>query len=322
MGDDIYTALIPHKAWPENFVAFDFETATKNQMACSLGIVEVANGSIISQWSSLIQPPENHFDEVCCRINGICPTDTANSSTFAELWPSIRHYFNNRCLVAHNISFDLSALQKNLAYYGIKYEAPLRIFDTCELLGYSSLVSAAEYFGIKTNLEHHKALDDALMCAKLMMIIPEYEGKIINIPRSPNDPKLLNIRSPHDAEIIKQKNLSHNAKQQDLEHCVNKNTIFYDKKVVITGTINLFPMREELAMKLKSYGADINTSISKKTNIVVMGKNAGPSKMAKIKEINESGIGSIRIIEEQELIELLAEYDKATVMARNQTDTD
>lgn len=56
---------------------------------------------------------------------------------------------------------------------------------------------------------------------------------------------------------------------------------------------------------LQSLGADINTSISKKTNIVVIGDGAGPSKLRKIEELRESGC-DIRIIYEPELIDILS----------------
>ena len=41
---------------------------------------------------------------------------------------------------------------------------------------------------------------------------------------------------------------------------------FYNKKVVITGTFSIG--RQEMAEMLQSKGADVNTAISKKTNIV------------------------------------------------------
>ena len=61
-------------------------------------------------------------------------------------------------------------------------------------------------------------------------------------------------------------------------------------------------------MLLRSYGADINTSISSKTDIVIVGQGAGPSKMRKIEELREKGI-DIRVIEEPELLQILDTHD-------------
>lgn len=90
----------------------------------------------------------------------------------------------------------------------------------------------------------------------------------------------------------------------DPEEVADKTTPFFLKRVVITGILATFPEREQLAMLLRNYGADINTSISGKTDIVIVGQGAGPSKMRKIEELREKGI-DIRVIEEPELLQIL-----------------
>ena len=62
--------------------------------------------------------------------------------------------------------------------------------------------------------------------------------------------------------------------------------------------------RSEAAELVRALGADINTSISKKTQIVVIGDGAGPSKLRKIKELQDQGI-DIRIIYEEEFLQIL-----------------
>ena len=88
------------------------------------------------------------------------------------------------------------------------------------------------------------------------------------------------------------------------EDIIRKDTVFYKKKVVFTGTLENFPDRDEIASIIRQYGADVNGSISKKTDIVVKGAGAGPSKMKKIQELQEQGF-VIRVIEEPEFMELL-----------------
>lgn len=88
------------------------------------------------------------------------------------------------------------------------------------------------------------------------------------------------------------------------EEIVRKDTFFYKKKVVFTGTLENFPDRDEIASIARQYGADVNSSISKKTDIVIKGAGAGPSKMKKIQQLQEQGC-VIRIIEEPEFMELL-----------------
>lgn len=90
--------------------------------------------------------------------------------------------------------------------------------------------------------------------------------------------------------------------KQDLSSA-NPDNPFYDKRIVFTGVMNAIS-RNDAAARAKKMGADINTSISKITDIVIVGMNAGPSKLKKIEEYNNAG-ANIRIIEESEFLELI-----------------
>ena len=57
---------------------------------------------------------------------------------------------------------------------------------------------------------------------------------------------------------------------------------------MITGKFNHYE-RNELALLLQQKGADINTTISKKTDIVIIGDEPGPSKIMKIADLNKEG---------------------------------
>ncbi|MBP1637265.1 MAG: hypothetical protein H6Q18_54 [Bacteroidetes bacterium] len=92
---------------------------------------------------------------------------------------------------------------------------------------------------------------------------------------------------------------------KDLSIVEKEDTIFYDKRVVLTGVFSRYPVRNFLADKLKKLGADLNTSVSKKTEIVCLGGvGVGPSKMAKIVELQNSGV-EIMLIEELDLYKIL-----------------
>ena len=150
----------------------------------------------------------------------------------------------------------------------------------------------------KHNIElgcHHDALDDALACAKVLlaengvMQISTFKGGISSAIRMMEAKKYR--RDTLDA----------------LDDCMveNKDTPFFHARTVITGVFTAYPNRDELGKLLQALGADINTSISKKTNIVVVGGGAGPSKLRKIDELRADGY-DIRIIYEPELISLLS----------------
>lgn len=62
-----------------------------------------------------------------------------------------------------------------------------------------------------------------------------------------------------------------------MEHA-DPNSPFYDKKVVFTGVLESIS-RSEAAEIVKAMGADINNSISSLTDYVIVGADAGPSKL-------------------------------------------
>jgi DNA ligase (NAD+) len=78
---------------------------------------------------------------------------------------------------------------------------------------------------------------------------------------------------------------------------VDPNSYFYNKTVVITGTINAYG-RNELTSLLEGKGASVTNTVTKSTNILIAGAEAG-SKLEKAIKLG------IEIINEDKLIELL-----------------
>tara|TARA_R110002124_G_scaffold148927_2_gene314582 strand:+ start:2852 stop:3550 length:699 start_codon:yes stop_codon:yes gene_type:complete len=78
----------------------------------------------------------------------------------------------------------------------------------------------------------------------------------------------------------------------------DKSHLFYRKSVVITGTFEKYPKRDKMAELIKSVGGNNNGSISRKTDFVIVGDNAGPKKLEKIEEYG------IKVFNECEFIDL------------------
>jgi DNA polymerase III, epsilon subunit and related 3''-5'' exonucleases len=159
-----------------NFIAIDFETATpKRASICEVSICVVRNGKIIETKSWLVQPEDNAYAYWNIRCHGIQPEDTENAPSFPEVWAEIeRDYLDElNIFVAHNAAFDRSCLERSAELYGLdlpelQWECSLltarRIYDFgCNSLGY-----LCEQLGI-TEGTHHRAGDDAEMCARLFL---------------------------------------------------------------------------------------------------------------------------------------------------------
>lgn len=158
-----------------DFIAIDFETATASRASiCEAGICIVENGMIKETKSWLVRPTENRYDYWNIRIHGIRPQDTVNAPEFPHIWNKIAERLRKSpTLIAHNAAFDIGCIRSSLELY--KLEKPdvdyfcslrfaRRLYDfKCNKLDY-----LCNQFGIAYGT-HHRAGDDAAMCAKLFL---------------------------------------------------------------------------------------------------------------------------------------------------------
>lgn len=280
-----------------NFVAIDFEHVTELQAICQVGYVVVKEGDIVEEKEYLINPLVGDFSDCPATryVHHIKPEDVAHAETFRTFWECFIEQYGNETWVFHNAASDISALKKNLCHAGL-CEQVNRIpsyVDTMSLYEGRSLKDSIEMYGFEFE-ELHQALYDAHACAYLYVNYLNGNYQKYNEAHPTNQQKIASY---------KKKRIDHDILQQDLTHAAPNNP-FYDKKVVITGTFDDYSERNELARMLKDAGADVNTSISRKTDYVIMGKDAGPSKMKKIEELKLNGC-PIVVIDEEKLKEML-----------------
>lgn len=278
------------------YTVFDFETATHNRMACQLGLVVVENNEIIKEQSWLIQPPDNFYNDSCIKVHNITEDDTCDCDDFECLWQNeISEYFENKTIVAHNLDFDKNVLIKNLKYYDL--EIPNFAGEICTFkISKLKLIDLANHFKIDSS-DHHQALFDAKVCAKTL--IAHLNGETFKyVEKTGNDKyKILNG--------FEKKTLPNKYIYPELEG-KDPNDIFYNKIVVFTGDLETYD-RATAAKKIFERGANVNTGISKSTNIVVVGNNPGPKKMEKIHDLKKQGF-DIKIMREQEFVNIVKSF--------------
>lgn len=273
-----------------DFVAIDFETATQSRdSACALAIVKVVNDTITERHGWLFQPPKNEYALQCVNVHGITPDMTEHLGGIETIHNRIMELLDGATVVAHSAAFDTDVLRASLTSAGLPVPRFADVCCTCDLCDRKPLEECCQEYHIP--LDHHDPMSDAVACAQLFLRL---QGKRITpkvVPGAWGDP---HRKVSHDTLMA-----------PDLDTIENKDTVFFGKKVVITGVLEQYPQREELALKLKGYGADIQTAISVRTNIVVCGTGAGPAKMKKIAEINANG-GGIVVMDEAMLYQYLA----------------
>jgi DNA polymerase-3 subunit epsilon len=290
-----------------DFVAIDFETANEKRIsACAIGLAFVKNDKFVYTTYHYIKPPDTEkFNTINVSLHGITQEDVEYMSTFDELWErELKQYFNKQLIIFHNSSMDLSILKQLFELYSIK-DYSIKYVDTMRIAANAGLpkklTDLAKHFSIEVE-KLHDPEEDAKLCAQVFSELSsssnDYKKLIEELNYNERGHKVKNKAAFYaDYEKLRGDVLS-----KDLTHA-NSNNPFYNKKVVFTGTLDGMS-REDAAKKIRIMGADINTAISKRTNFVVMGKNAGPAKMEKIELLNNSG-ANIVILQEHEFINMI-----------------
>lgn len=157
-----------------DFVAIDFETANnRRNSACSVAVVEVKDSKIYDSFYTLIRPPQLAFNYTNIQIHGITPQDVKDKPNLSEIWLELKACLENKIVIAHNASFDMSVLRSSLE----EYHLPVPQFQHCCTVQIAKRVwpnlpnhklgTLGEYFHIDFN--HHNALDDARTCAMIAL---------------------------------------------------------------------------------------------------------------------------------------------------------
>lgn len=149
-----------------SFTAIDFETANQSPTSiCQIGLVRVENGEVTHKYNQLIQPPNNEYNYYNTRVHGITSENTKHAPIFPEVWSDIKDFISGQNVVAHNISFDSTCLNKTLKYYNLQ-KVEYKKYCTVKIYK-RNLAFVCEKYNIE--LCHHDALSDANACAQLFL---------------------------------------------------------------------------------------------------------------------------------------------------------
>ena len=297
-----YRPDFSQKTLPKSFVGIDFETLYPQRVsACSVGMVKYIDGEIVDRYYTLIRPPFDYpgkCGRVLTWIHGLTEEMVKDAKTFKEVLPDMERFVGGLPLVAHNACVERACIRDASAFYGVETKLDFEnIYDTLTLsrqaeaklgiyeegAGTHQLDTVCKRFGIASN-NHHNALADAEMSGNLMILFQKIlsEGETIEVKETSVIPK--QKYNPEDK-----------VQRKDLDS-VAENP-FKNQVVVLTGFAK--SDSQEYAHKLNELGAIIKEGVNKKTNILITGYNAGPSKMQKAQEFGA------RIMSEEEFKEII-----------------
>lgn len=166
------------------YAVIDFETTglvpERTDRVVEVGIVLTDDdGRIEREWTTLVNP---HRDIGATHIHGIPAGDVLDAPDFADISDYLLEMLSGRVLVAHNASFDMRFLHRELQL--ARYEIPSRPTALCSMkwagrmIGAAKLSHCCEALGI--SLTHaHSALGDAHATAELL---PHLIGTCCSFP--------------------------------------------------------------------------------------------------------------------------------------------
>lgn len=282
------------------FIAIDVETANADMASiCSIGVAAFENGTLASEWYSLIDP-DDFFDPVNISIHGISEHDVKGAPTFRDAASEINRFLGGQIVVTHT-HFDRIAMHQAASRWSITVPTCIwldsarvarRTWAECARSGYG-LANVCKMIGYA--FEHHNALEDAKAAGHVMLAAMLKTGLDLEaIQRrvlQPIDP------SSSGAASIKRDG--------------NPDGPFAGEVIVFTGALEI--PRREAADLAASVGCAVTNSVTKETTILVVGdmdvtRLAGRDKSSKHRKAEAliSSGQALRIIRETDFKELVA----------------
>lgn len=258
----------------ESFVAIDFETLyPAYESVCAVGMVKVVDGFVAARFYTRIKPPK----DVCVgRINtdihGISEEMLVDAPTFPEVFPTIDLLMKGSVPLAHRASVERGCIESSCIYFNLPIPSWIDLFvDTYQMTG-ESLVKSCSDRGIPVE-GHHDPLQDAWMCAQVFMSLSKQSIKQIEThERSRTRRSRFPVGPKVDCDDLV---------PLSPESVACKETPFFQKHVLYTGSFELFPNRCDVGHQLKLLGAVVEKEWTSRTEVLLVGRDPGPKKLEK-----------------------------------------
>lgn len=285
-------------------------------------------------YDSLADVPYDAFDEFYRKtlisspiedLTGITNDMLLSAPPADIVMPQFYDFVGNHILVGHNVNFDINFLYDACQSCGLTLHN--HFVDTMRIarkllpeMEHHRLSDLAEHFEIVQD-ETHRAEADVITTIKCFDALKALASeKWASVPDFVNwykdSARITSARSVRKIRAEK------HFRPADLVQpgSVDRSHPLCGKSIVFTGELRL--SRREAAQLAADVGAVVKTDVSGKTNFLVVGLqdatlvgSSGISgKERKAKELNETGKGNIRILSEQEFMDLVQQKTEAGVL--------
>lgn len=287
---------------------FDIEVLNSDPSSvCSIGIVELCDMHVVSNYYSLIRPKNMTFDVYRYNVHHIKIADLKKAPSFTEVWQEIAHYFDHKIVVAHDVQGDMANLRAAMKRNKIAY--PSCMMSCTNVLAHLlepdlekySVSDLCQNFAIDLAQAHH-ALDDARACASILQ-------HLLSLA------KVKTLASLHEKYHIAFGEMHANYYRNIIspEHAASVSPkIHYLTNLSIAFTGNMVTSKEELHAQLKHVKAYYNREVNTHTSYLVIGSlgykkvRYGKENRKVLKALSLQKEGQdLKIIHENEYLKLL-----------------
>lgn len=321
------------------FIALDFETANfKRESICSIGLTFVEDSQVVKTFKKLVKPTPFYFEHINMSIHGITAEQTQNERTFAEAWEEIKPMINKQQVIAHNASFDFSALRailevNKLSFPDLEYFCSMllskKVFPGLINYQLPTICNSLNIHGLK----HHDCVSDAHASARVMLNIfqkaneSSFEGlerRLLFSPGRlfPNSYFPFSCHVQSIKQTVQSIDLVFPSEKLDTGHP------FFNKNIVFTGTISKLP-RNDAKQIVTSIGGKTPSGLNRNTNFLVVGtydydkfgKGFKSSKLIRAEELIEKG-QDLEIISEMDFLKMIHSEKASYEITLDQIKTD
>lgn len=310
------------------WTAIDFETANHDRgSACAVGLVRVRDGQVVDRYTTLIRPPERvgFFSPHNTRVHGITAADVVDAPGWEQVHARIVEFADGDPLVAHNAAFDMGVLRQACGHTGLshpawRYACTLALSRrTWDGLPDHRLPTVCAHIGHRMR-NHHRADEDAEAAARIMIAAMERYGtsSLEELSRAARL-RVHQVRAAVSVEAAEVVGVQvqdgdrfgkwQRAAQAVLPRpCVDADPSgpLFGRTVCVSGDLESMD-KPEVWRRVAEAGGHPAKNVTKKTDVLVIGRHDGVGKTAKhlrAQTYRERG-QRIDLVTEAELLALL-----------------
>ncbi len=251
-------------AFVDEYVVLDLETTGLDPAfdeIIEIAAIKYSNGEKISEFTTLVKP-ENIIDEYITELTGITNEMVKDAPKIEKVLPELINFLGDSVIIAHNANFDVNFIYDNCASclnkpFSNDFIDTMRISRRLFKDIRHRLIDLANEFEISVDVQHRATAD-----CEITQKVYEYMRNHCN----ENCIDLTALLKSSHGKSFDLADFKPETEEFDSSHPI------YGMAVCFTGTLEKFQRKEALQI-VTNLGGIPSDSVTKNTNILVLGNN-------------------------------------------------